>query len=287
MEQSNIPIESCQYNIHGVDDIIKDLQECILDKKPWSLIRFGDGGLKFIWSLMMNDQPLLKTICRKEGIPISQTEVVLKYWTKYANEANYIDCPQVYMTGKFWPRVKGENKKISVETKYKLEKWVDLYKYANFINTSYCNPEVNYLLIVRRYRKANLLTLMKDRKICMITAIPKSVENLRKHGYNIDTIQIVKQFEDQYTFSFQQTIQLIKKFATQYDLFLVAGGELGRIYTGLIKEYGGRAVDIGFVAEFWGGRDLHSRLRPFLSRDSSLDFELKIRSNAARYITFL
>jgi hypothetical protein len=287
MAQSKMVNNECLYNIHGVDEIVKDLQECIMDKKPFSILRFGDGGLKLIWSIMMKDKPLLNSICKKEGIPISQTEVVLKYWTKYANEANYIDCPQVYMTGTFWPRVKGENKVISVETKYKLEKWVDLYKYANFTNTNYCNPEINYLLIVKQYRKPNLLTLMKDRKICMITAVPRAVAELRKAGYNIDIIRIVRQYEDQYTVSFQQTIHLIKKFATKYDFFLVAAGELGRIYTGLIKECGGRAVDIGFVAEFWGGRDLHTRLRPFLTRDSRLDFELKLRAKATRFVSFL
>jgi hypothetical protein len=121
----------------------------------------------------------------------------------------------------------------------------------------------------------------------MITAVPRAVAELRKAGYNIDIITIVRQYEDQYTVSFQQTIHLIKKFATKYDFFLVAAGELGRIYTGLIKECGGRAVDIGFVAEFWGGRDLHTRLRPFLTRDSRLDFELKLRAKATRFVSFL
>lgn len=287
MVKSKQPIEDCGYKIYGVDHIIDDLQIHIADKKPWSLIRFGDGGLKFIWSVMMKDTPLLDSICRKEGIPRSQTETVLRYWGKYANEADYIDCPQVYMTGKFWPRIKGENKKISVETAYKLERWIDLYKYACFTNNKFCNPEVNYLLVVKRYRKANLLTLMKDRKCCMITAVPRAVSELRKAGYNVDIINIVKQFEDHYSNSFQQTIQLIRKFATKYDLFLVAAGELGRIYSGLIKECGGRSIDIGFVAEFWGGKELHHRLRPFLTRHKDSDLELQIRAKATRFVTFL
>jgi hypothetical protein len=128
---------------------------------------------------------------------------------------------------------------------------------------------------------------MKDRKICLITAISKATSNLQKAGYDVDMIHIVRQFEDHYTFSFQTTVQLIKKLATKYDLFLVAAGELGRIYSGLIKEYGGRALDIGFVAEFWGDRDIHSRLRPFLTRSSKFDLQLMIKSNASRFITFL
>jgi len=276
-----------EYRIFGVDPIIRDLQDHIIDNKPWSLIRFGDGGLKFIWSLMVHDIPLLDSISRKEGIPRSQSEGVLKYWTKYANEANYIDCPQVYMSGKFWPRVKGENKPISIQTAYKLEKWAELYRYANFTNDKYCNPEINYLTVVKRYRKANLLTLMKDRKICVITAVPRAITQLRRDGYDVDVIQIVKQFDNHYEKCFQQTIQLIKKFASKYDLFLVAGGELGRIYSGLIKEYGGRSFDIGFVAEFWGGHDIHARLRPYLSRHRNSNLELQIKAKAVRFISFL
>jgi len=287
VEQSNIITTNDNFKIHTVDEIINDLNIAISEKKSWSLIRFGDGGLKFIWAVMMKERPMINSISKKEGIPESQFGSVLKYWTNYANEANYIDCPQVYMTGKFWPRVKGENKKISVQTKYKLEKWKELYKYAMFKNTNFCNPEINYISIIRRYRKSNLLTVMKDRKICFITAVPSAVKALRKSGYDVDIIHIVRQFDDHYNKSFPQTIQLIKKFADKYDLFLVAAGELGRIYSGLIKEYNGRAIDIGFVAEFWGGKDVHTRLRPFLARHKSSDLELQIRSKATKFIDFL
>jgi hypothetical protein len=287
VEQSNIITTDCTFKIHTVDEIINDLNVAIGSYKPWSLIRFGDGGLKFIWAVMMKEILMLNSISKKEGIPITQFGSVLRYWTKYANEANYIDCPQVYMTGNFWPRVKGENKNISVQTKYKLDKWQDLYQYAMFKNTNFCNPEINYISILRRYRKSNLLTIMKDRKICFLTAIPSSVKALRKAGYDVDIIHIVRQFDDHYNKSFPQTIQLIKKYADKYDLFLVAAGELGRIYSGLIKECGGRAFDIGFVAEFWGGKDVHTRLRPFLARHKSSDLELQIRAKAVKFIDFL
>lgn len=276
-----------QFKIYGIDRIMNELNTVICEQKPWSLIRFGDGGLKFIWSIMMDDMSFLKRIAKKEGIPISQFKQVLKYWTKYANEADYIDCPQVYMQGKFWPRVKGENKPISIHTEYKLEKWQDLYRYANFQNNKFCNPEINYIAILRRYRKANLLTIMKDRKICFITAIPSAVKSLRENGFDVDIIHIVRQFNDHYTNSFATTVNLIKKFATKYDLFLVAGGELGRIYSGLIKEYGGRSFDIGFVAEFWGGQDIHSRLQPFLARHRLYELELQLRAKGTKFIDFL
>ena len=48
--------------------------------------------------------------------------------------------------------------------------------------------------------------------------------------------------------------------------WLVAAGELGRIYSGTIKEHGGRAIDIGFIIEFWNGENLHPRLELYMKR---------------------
>jgi hypothetical protein len=91
VEQSNIITTDCTFKIHTVDEIINDLNVAIGSYKPWSLIRFGDGGLKFIWAVMMKEILMLNSISKKEGIPITQFGSVLRYWTKYANEANYID----------------------------------------------------------------------------------------------------------------------------------------------------------------------------------------------------
>ena len=65
---------------------------------------------------------------------------------------------------------------------------------------------------------------------------------------------------------------------------MTAGGELGRIYSGLIKEHGGRTIDIGFVIEFWIGHDLHPRLNPFLIRnpDNCLETILNDKGKAFR-----
>jgi hypothetical protein len=61
-----------------------------------------------------------------------------------------------------------------------------------------------------------------------------------------------------------------------YDIWLIAAGELGRIYTGLIKHLGGRALDIGFVADYWCNCDYHPRLRRFIvpNPDNKLEFIL-------------
>jgi len=123
---------------------------------------------------------------------------------------------------------------------------------------------------------------MAGRKICIITAKPEVKRVLS--GYNIDVIKIVGHNENQYKNSFHDVIDIIKRTATNYDFWLVAAGELGRIYTGSIKEYGGRAVDIGFVVEFWLGESLHPRLELYLHRRvfSSLELVLTQFSHCYR-----
>jgi len=50
---------------------------------------------------------------------------------------------------------------------------------------------------------------------------------------------------------------------------------LGRVYSGLIKKYGGRAFDIGTVFDFWSNNNFHSpRLSAFLKRNPTNFLEM-------------
>jgi len=63
----------------------------------------------------------------------------------------------------------------------------------------------------------------------------------------------------------------------------VAAGELGRIYSGLIKENGGRCIDIGFVIEFWLGFELHPRLEIFMKRSEDNYLEAKLHERGLQF----
>lgn len=255
--------------IYKVGEILSDLENCIENDLPFSHIRFGDGGIKYMSSVLRGDLEGLKGIIKKEGMPYERIVEVLELWGYYARRANYIDTLQVYLDGNFWPRVKSETKKISKQTSRKLLIWKDLYNRCEIDNENYCNPESNYLMTIRFNKNTrNILDVMKDRKVCVITARPGIKDVLYTFGYDVDIIEIVKQYENHYINSFQNVVEIIKNTSTDYDFWLVAAGELGRIYSGIIKECGGRAIDIGFVIEFWMGWELHPRLQPFLMRNS-------------------
>ena len=274
--------------VYKVKHILNKLEDCIERDIPFSHIRFGDGGLKYMAAVLIGDNKSLWDIVRKEGMPIERSVEILELWGYYARQADFIDSPQVYIDGFFWPRIKSEDKRISEGTARKLITWKEYYSRSEIDNENYCNPESNYLMTIRFAKnRKNILDLMKGRKVCIITARPGIKETLKTFGYNVDVIQIVRQYEDHYKRSFKDTVYEIRERADKYDFWLIAAGELGRIYSGLIKEHGGRTIDIGFIIEFWLGWDLHPRLEMFLERNPDNYLETKLTPKGkvfARYI---
>jgi hypothetical protein len=142
-------------------------------------------------------------------------------------------------------------------------------------------------MILRGIYDYNLLHLMRNKKIAIITAKPSIGNYLKENKFDVDIIQIVGHYQDQYTNSFNQTIKTIESDANKYDFWLIAAGELGRLYTGYIKECGGRAVDIGFVIEYWLGEDLHMRLRMFMERSRRNPMELELTEKGSVFKDFI
>lgn len=273
--------------IFKVGEILKDLESHIKERTPFSLIRFGDGGIKFIHAILNGDQKQLQQIILKEGLPTLKILEIFELWGYYARQANYIDTPEVYFTDEFWPRLKGSHKAMSKKTIEKLRLWRDLYSCAEFDNENFCNPEINFLFILNINRRRNLLDVMKNKKICCITTFPKIKDKLLEYGYNIDVVKIVGQYGNHYKNSFDEVIKKIKETANNYDFWVVAAGELGRIYSGIIKEEGGRAIDIGFVIEYWLYSEIPVRLTPFLDIYSINPLMLKLKRKALKYKKFL
>jgi len=264
-----------------VDDIISKLENCIKYKKPFSHIRFGDGGLKFIDAILTGDIEQLNIINLKEGLPPDKIISIYELWGYYARHADFIDSSAVYFNDTFWPRVKKPGKDINANTKVKMLNWERLYNAAEFDNKNYCNPESNYLLILNRPGHKNIFDIMKNKKIALITAIPEVKSVLG--DYNIDVIPIVKHYENQYKNSFHKVMKFIKSEAKNYDFFINASGELGRIYSGTIKEFGGRVLDMGFVIEYWFKQYLHPRLKYYMTPNPNNKLELMLTTEGKKH----
>ena len=271
--------------IYKIEDILRKLNNCIEYKKPFSHIRFGDGGIKFLHSILYNDLNQLDIIIDKEGLPATKIVEMFELWGYYARRADFIDTPEVYFNGTFWPRIKKEGKAINEPTRIKMMEWEELYNRSEFDNENYCNPESNYLMVLRRDGHKNILDIMKGKKICLITAKPEVGGLLG--DYYVDIIKIVGHYENQYANSFHEVMKLIKHTAKHYDFWMVAAGELGRIYTGFIKECGGRAIDIGFIIEFWIEGYLHPRIQPYLANYINNRFELVLTDEGKKFLEYI
>ena len=271
--------------IYKVDDILSKLENCIKYKIPFSHIRFGDGGIKFIDAILNANFEQMRIIINKEGLPATKVVEIFELWGYYARHADFIDSPEVYFNDTFWPRVKKPGKPINEPTRIKMMEWKSLYARSEFDNDSYCNPESNYLMIIRRRRHRNLMDIMRGKKIALITAKPEVGNFLGK--YSVDIIEIVAHYQNQYINSFHEVMDIIKHKANDYDFWMIAAGELGRIYTGSIKECGGRAIDIGFIVEFWIEGYLHPRLAHYMTNSNKNRFELLLTKEGMKHMEYI
>ena len=251
-----------KYKIYKIKEILSDLSNKISQKEPFSLIRFGDGGLKMMNSFYHKQQKNINIICEKEGIPNNKIDDIIRLWAHYANNADYIDSPVVYDGSFFWKRYKNNYVPINTGTQILLNDWEKIYNRIS-INTKdrkYCNPEFNWLSILNTQN--NLLNLMKNKKICFISVFDKL---LRLKDYDIEYVKVVGHHENQYKNSFKNILRYIDDHTNDYDIWLNSSGELGRIYSGRIKENGGRVIDMGFVVQYWNDFSRPARFEKFLN----------------------
>lgn len=269
--------------IYRKSEILSKLDYSIKNKKPFSLIRIGDGGIKLLHAYLSNDYDQLEKISNQEGIPINSYDKIIEFWKKSANISDFIDTPEVYFDDKFWNRTRGLTmKKMSDKTMTRLKMWKDIYNDIGIINENYCNPEINFLLCTG---VKSLPDLIMNKKICCITS--RDDVNKQLKDYNIDVFKIVGKYENQYEKSFSDVINLIDEHSNDYDLWLIAAGELGRIYSGLIKYKGGRALDIGSLIDFWCTKEIPSRLKPYLDLTIHNLLKLKFTERGKTYLKFI
>lgn len=275
--------------ISKTSEVLFKLSHSITHNEPFGLTRFGDGTIKAIHAFLNEDYAQLRNISDQEGIPITSFGTIINFWKVSANHCNYVDTPEVYFSNKFWDRTKGlKKKKMSEKTILRLKMWKDLYSKIGIINTNYCNPEVNFLsCLFNSYGRKSLPDIMRGKKICCITS--RDVTDVKTHlsQYKIDVIKIAGKYEKQYEKSFNKVTDKIDRLATEYDLWLIAAGELGRIYPGLIKFKGGRAFDIGSLIDFWCTGEIPSRLKPYLSTSIHNPLKFILTELGKEYLKFL
>ena len=172
-----------------VESLLKEIKDSIYNKTPFSLVRFGDGGIKVIHALASGDFQQLSEISKKEGIPIEEIRTVVKLWASSANLSNYIDTPEVYFSGDFWPRIR-KNRPMSKKTIKRLKLWSHLYSIAGFKIKNYCNPECNFLMCLTKYGNLSLPDILKGKNVCCITSVADLNRSLAPCQIKFNILQI-------------------------------------------------------------------------------------------------
>lgn len=277
-------MNSDKIRIYTVDEILTELKDCIDYKKPFSLIRFGDGGIKVLESILYNNNKArFLEILEKEGIPYNKVYSIFYLWGKFASEANFIDSPEIYFTEKFWPRFTEQKRMRVLPT---IKSWRKIYQNAEFDNERYVNPEVNFLMLIQRQDCPNLINIIKNKKIRSITN-HKKVNNYLSQVCNSSILKISGWYQNQFINNYRNVTKEIKRDARKYDLWLVGAGELGRVYTGLIKKHGGRAIDIGSVFDTWITNKIPVRLQGYISRLSPTSLKFQFTNISKQYAKYI
>ena len=274
---------SGKMKIYNTLEILEDLERAINNKTPFSLIRFGDGGIKLIHAYFYNDNKQLDEIVEKEGIPLDKIKNLIDLWAISASTADYVDTPAVYFSRTFWPRVKG-HKMMSEKTIDRLKMWRRIYQIANFDINKYCNPEINFLSCLNIFGERGFPNFLKDKKFCVISS-RRDLHTVLK-DYDFDSIHVPGFTLNQYR-KFPQILNKIKEDAKKYDLWLVAAGELGRVYSGIIKFHGGISFDIGSTVDFWVTKEIPLRLNQYVGVDLEDDMRLTLIGKGIEYRDFI
>jgi hypothetical protein len=141
-------------------------------------------------------------------------------------------------------------------------------------------------MLTERNDCPNLIDIIKNKKVRSITD-HTAVNTFLSKVCDSSILKISGWFQNQFINNFRSVTKEIKRDAKKYDLWLVGAGELGRVYTGLIKKHGGRAVDIGSVFDCWITDNLPIRLQGYVRRLSSTSLKFQFTNISKKYVKYI
>jgi hypothetical protein len=169
-----------------------------------------------------------------------------------ANNADYIDSYDADLIGKF-------------PVGQLCFSWKEIHEDIGITNTSYCNTMFHNFINV--YGEYNILNLMKDRRIFCVNNIIGRIQNkIRPKCKQLDFYNIPGRGKKggHYKLHYNRVCTVLKDNAKKYDLFLIGAGLLASHYCDIVKNNGGRALDVGTLFYLWNGMKVKSRASRYL-----------------------
>ena len=251
--------------IYKLDYILNDIHNHLISKKPFSLVRFGDGCIKWYAEASRGkmSRSLLKKAAAQGNIPSKEILKFHERWIEPARESNYIDSFEPYFSDNFWDRKFSDSTKKRVQL---FEKWYE----EMGLHSNYCNPEIPHLMFLNR--KRNLFDIMKDYRICLITAFKKAK---RKLSAEFDVGHIIIPGRGGDLFHKTEKIKnVIIESSSNYDLYLVGAGAYSFELVHTARKCGKVALSIGQVFDSWALNRNPERIKGWIEMRGDLRFEL-------------
>ena len=266
-------MSSIQNKIYTTEEILKDLDNHIKNKLPFSTIRFGDAVYGMLASYLCPDvidkdkwkmprgKKIADSIMGQLTIPSDIRMNMIKRVVIAANNANYCDS---YVAYSLLNSAKG----VGIIGK----NWKAIHEGSGITNDKYCNCFLHYFSIVEG--ELNLFDIMKNRKIFCISNQVQITDRLKtkSQAHTIDSYKIPRRGRkgEHYRKHYKKIMGIIRKNSKMYDLFLIGAGFLGKIYCDEVKRCGGRSFDSGRLFDFWGGlRTIDSRPKRFVKMNTT------------------
>lgn len=243
-------------NIKQMNNLLK---RTIENRKPFSMVRLGDGE----WNIIKYPKITPKRLClarigrwfnvddlRNKDIMSLRNQI-----TRACKDADLLGVPSV--RERLYPKWK---KFVKLCNDYKILQLNQ--KYFHFYHVK----AINFKEILKDVKELNCITcrdlndkLIKTFNIDRINLFPVPREHWiynkkarkKKEGWD---------YQKHYPTVFHRIMTALKNMDLQGKIFLVGAGGLGKIYCMQIKKYGGIALDIGAMFDGWCG--LYTR--PFL-----------------------
>ena len=257
----------------AIDKLREALLNNIASKKPFSLIRLGDGeGNVLFWGSEKENYPDLANICMKKiwqimfGNTAVDNEIYSSLYSGIAlaiRNASYLGIPTYQQTSQACERLinaklenfdlRGNLGVIGVWNWIEREEFVsrkDLGITAWHVHNHLMNfygdliQGANNISVITCY--PNLLDLLKEKfsvKLGRAYLIPPQAVNISRTPSEIH-----------YPLRFNKLIDELSSESLAGKLFFVGAGLPGKIYCDQIKRQGGMALDIGSIMDVWVGK---------------------------------
>lgn len=221
-------------DLHQLSSIVlAQVNRKIEYKEPFSLIRLGNSGLKYLEDYLFNKTDPNDGIGKK----------LIKELIESMKDADWIDHPYTY---------KGVFNDLC-DWRLLSERCSEIYSKAGITthNTNYCSSLQGYLSFVKDFDK-QLYSIMEGRRILFVALYDAlSLLNERKDL----KIAKYKYYQLSPSADYQERYNVMEIFfkdfkPDEWDLVIVSGGLFGRIMIGRIKKLGGRGFDLGKAISF-------------------------------------